>query len=137
MSDTHATPIQGKTILMFDDDPDFLLAQKTRLEALGAKVVQSDTSEGAEQLLAETKPDVMLADLMMENDDTGFDLCYRAKKLMPDLPIVMVTGVAGETGIEFDAATREERSWVKADVVLVKPIRFEQLQAEIERLLEA
>ena len=46
-----------------------------------------------------------------------------------------VTGVASETGIDFDASTKEERSWIKADVVLDKPIRFEQLEREIHRLV--
>jgi CheY-like chemotaxis protein len=133
---TNATEITGKTILMFDDDPDFLLAQKTRLEAAGFKVVDVDSSDEAEKIITETKPDVMIADLMMENEDTGFTLCYKAKQLMPEMPVILVTGVASETGIEFDAATKEERSWVKADAVLAKPIRFEQLQAEIERLLQ-
>ncbi|MBS3820169.1 MAG: response regulator [Planctomycetes bacterium] len=132
---TDAAPTQGKTILMFDDDPDFLLAQKTRLEAAGFNVVDVDSSDNAEQLIRETKPDVLVVDLMMENEDTGFTLCYAAKKLMPELPVILVTGVASETGIEFDAATKEERSWVKADAVLAKPIRFEQLQADIEHLL--
>ena len=31
-------------------------------------------------------------------------------------------------------ATEEERSWIKADALLAKPIRFEQLKAEIDRL---
>lgn len=39
----------------------------------------------------------------------------------------MVTGVTGETGIEFDAATNEERAWIKADELLAKPVRPEQL----------
>lgn len=132
---TETTRTQGKTVLMFDDDPDFLLAQKTRLEAAGFRVVDNDTSENAEQVLQDTRPDLMIVDLMMEDEDTGFTLCYKAKKLFPDMPVILVTGVASETGIEFDAATKEERSWVKADAVLDKPIRFEQLQAEIERLL--
>jgi hypothetical protein len=49
--------------------------------------------------------------------------------------VILVTGVAAETGIPFSAATREERIWIKADALLPKPIRFEQLQPEVERLL--
>jgi CheY-like chemotaxis protein len=133
---TETTKTQGKTVLMFDDDPDFLLAQKMRLQAAGYNVVESDTSENAEQTIKDAQPDVLIVDLMMENEDTGFTLCYQAKKLFPEMPVILVTGVASETGLEFDASTKEERSWVKADAVLDKPIRFEQLQAEIERLIK-
>jgi hypothetical protein len=47
-----------------------------------------------------------------------------------------VTGVAHETGYTFDAATAEMRRWVQADAVLDKDIRFEQLAAEIARLVQ-
>ncbi len=56
------------------------------------------------------------------------------KKKYPGMPVVLVTAVTSETGLEFDAATDEERSWVKADALLAKPVRFEQLKREIERL---
>ena len=45
--------------------------------------------------------------------------------------------MVGDTGVDFDLATRDERSWVQADAVLDKPVRFEQLQREIKRLLKA
>ena len=61
-------------------------------------------------------------------------LSYHIKKKYPGLPVILVTGVAAETGLEFDSTTGEERSWIKADRVLAKPIRFEQLAAEIHRL---
>ena len=73
---------------------------------------------------------------MMERMDDGFVLCYDIKKKNADIPVIMVTGVSRETGMEFDAATDEERSWLKADVILAKPIRFEQLTREIDRLLK-
>ena len=50
--------------------------------------------------------------------------------------LVLVTAVASETGLAFDAATDEERLWVKADAMLAKPIRFEQLRRLMARLLE-
>ena len=51
------------------------------------------------------------------------------------MPVILVTGVAAETGLEFDSTTGEERSWIKADRVIAKPIRFEQLESEIARLV--
>lgn len=46
-----------------------------------------------------------------------------------------MTSVTPETGLDFDAATEEERSWIKADVRLGKPVSFETVYREIQRLL--
>ena len=123
------------TIAIIDDDEDFRFNQKTQLEAAGYKVVEADCKEQAEELFQAGGFDLAILDLMMEEEDSGFTLCFELKKRMPNIPVIMVTGVAAETGLGFDVETREERSWIKADVLLDKPIRFEQLRGEIERLL--
>ena len=125
-----------KTVLLVDDDADFRFQQRTQLEAAGYKILEANSYARALQLLSENRFDIALVDLMMEQFDAGFTLCYRIKQKDPTIPIVMITSVASETGLEFDAATDEERSWVKADVLLTKPVRFEQLQREINRLLK-
>lgn len=125
-----------KTVLIVDDDADFQLQQKLQLEKAGYTVQTADTAKDGGLWLTDNKPDIAIFDLMMEEDDAGFQLCYAAKKRYPDLPIIMVTAVASEAGIDFDATTEEERAWIKADALLEKPIRFEQLKAEIEKLLE-
>jgi len=73
---------------------------------------------------------------MTEHDDTGFTVCYRIKQMYPDVPVIIATAMASETGMEIDAATMEERSWIKADMLLAKPLRFEQLLAAIRQLLD-
>jgi hypothetical protein len=45
--------------------------------------------------------------------------------------------VTAETGISFTPTSGAERAWVGADALLAKPIRFEQLKREVERLLQA
>lgn len=124
-----------KTILVVDDDADYRFSTRAQLEAAGYKVVEADSVESALAALDRAKPDLAMFDLMMEEMDAGFTLCYHVKKKYPGLPVILVTGVTGETGIEFDAATAEERSWVKADAFLSKPVRIDQLEREFERLL--
>ncbi len=125
-----------KTVLIVDDDADFLDQVCPRLEADGFAVVRAEGQEDAEGLLKAGTPfDVAVVDLMMEHSDSGFVLCHRLKKVAPERPVILVTGVTAETGLEFDAATDEERRWVRADVMLAKPIRYEQLRREIDRLL--
>lgn len=125
-----------QTILVVDDDADFLEQMRVQLEAAGYAVVTAAGQAKAEEALARGLPDLLLVDLMMEQADGGFSLCYHAKRRNPDLPVIIVTAVTSETGLEFDAATDEERSWIKADAILPKPVRFEQLAREMARLLK-
>lgn len=122
------------TVLIVDDDPDFLLQQKVQFEAAGYNTLTASTLEDVTKLLEQHTPDVAVVDLMMEEEDTGFVVCYQIKRRNPETIVIMATGVASETGIEFDAATDEERAWVKADALVSKPVRFEQLLREIDRL---
>ncbi len=124
------------TILLVDDDPDFVEQMSLRLRADGFQVLTADSQAGGEQVVESGAVfDLAILDLMMEHPDSGFVLGHRLRRGRPGTPILLVTGVTGETGLEFDAATTEERRWVPADAVLPKPIRYEQLKVEVDRLL--
>lgn len=126
----------NKTILLVDDDADFLMQEEIALKASGFNILTADSKSQAEEIIAHTRPDLAIVDVMMEDTDAGFMLCYHIKKKDPTIPVIMVTSVTNETGLDFDAATDEEKSWVKADAFLAKPIRIEQLKAELKRLLK-
>jgi DNA-binding response OmpR family regulator len=122
-------------VLIVDDDEDFLFQHRIQLEAAGFEVVTACSRREAEEKTSTFRPDLAILDLMMEHHDDGFVLSHRLKRQFPGLPVVMVTAVTSETGLMFDPASPEERAWVGADALLAKPIRFEQLQREIDRLL--
>ena len=124
-----------KRILLVDDDEDFLFQHRIQLENAGFDVFAAATRLEAEALVEETRPDLAILDLMMEQHDDGFVLSHHLKRLMPGLPVILVTAVTAETGISFSPTTGAERAWVGADALLAKPIRFEQLKREVERLL--
>jgi CheY-like chemotaxis protein len=122
-------------ILIIDDDFDYIEQMKMQLEAAGYEVVTASSAAEGKETLNSIKPDAAVVDLMLEDVDGGFTLCYLIKKMDESIPVILVTAVAGKSNIDFDAATSEERAWIKADVVLDKPVRFEQLDREIKRLL--
>jgi CheY-like chemotaxis protein len=124
-----------KTVMLVDDDADLVFELKLQLEAAGYSVVTAYSDKEGRELAGETLPDAAVVDLMMEEHDSGFALSHYLRGQTPQMPIVLLTGVARETGIDFGATTEEERSWIKADTVLDKPVRFETLQAELARLL--
>ena len=124
-----------KRILIVDDDPDFRFQQRVQLEQAGFEVIEAEGLEKARLLIDEGTFDLAMVDLMMEEFDTGFTLCHEIKKKHANVPVIMITGVKGETGLEFNASTQEERSWIKADALLAKPVRIDQLLREVGRLL--
>jgi CheY-like chemotaxis protein len=127
---------QVRRVLVVDDDPDFLFQMKTVLESKGFEVSAASNRVEAEKLMDLARPDIAVLDLMMENEDDGFVLGYHLKKRYPGVPVILVTAVTRETGLEFDEAD-DSHGWIRADAILPKPIRFEQLLKEIDRLTDA
>lgn len=127
----------ARTILVVDDSEDFRTQMQWALEAEGFRVVTADSQAAAEELLERgTSPDLAILDLMMEHMDSGFVLGHHIKKRLPGVPVILVTAVAAETGMEFDTIAPEEKSWLSADAILDKPVRPEQLRREVRRLLK-
>jgi CheY-like chemotaxis protein len=123
------------TILIVDDDPDMVEQLTLLLEPEGYHVVAAGGQVEAEDLLMTVRPDVAIVDLIMEQQDSGFILCHEIKKLYPEAPVILLTSVKAATGISFATTSAEQQSWVKADRLLDKPVRPEQLKNEVRRLL--
>lgn len=127
---------EKRTILIADDDPDYLEQLKFHVESFGFNVIAVSSEEECVSVMKSEKPDLAIFDLMMNNDDSGFILSYKMKKLYPDVPILIVTSAASVTGINFESENEAERSWIKADKYLAKGIRPDQLHREINKLLK-
>jgi len=126
----------SKTILIVDDDIDYLFQLKLQVEKFGFNVVVAESQKEAENLIQSFKPDLAILDLMMENEDSGFILCYKMKRKYPEVPIIIATAVAAETGMTFGISTEQERKWIRADLYLEKGVRPDQLHKEILKLLK-
>jgi DNA-binding response OmpR family regulator len=127
----------SKNILIIDDDVDFAEIHRTALEARGYAVRHAfNGTEGVAMAQAE-RPDLVLLDLMMEHADAGFIVARKLKgdPKTADVPILMLSGVARETGLKFDLDSAADRQWIKADMFLDKPIRSEELVARVAALL--
>lgn len=127
---------EKKTILIVDDDVDYLFQLKLNVKEMGFEVVTADTQKEAESIIEKMRPDLAILDLMMENQDTGFILSHKIKNLYPNVPVIIASAVTAETGMLFDVNTEEEQDWIKADLFLDKGIRKDQLHKEINKLLK-
>ncbi|MFO7977342.1 MAG: response regulator [Bacteroidales bacterium] len=125
-----------KSILIADDDYDYLFQLKSAIQEMGFEVITAGTQKEAETILEKIRPDLAILDLMMENQDSGFILCHKIRNRYPDVPIIIASAVTAETGMIFDVASKQEQDWIKADLFLDKGIRMDQLHKEINKLLK-
>jgi CheY-like chemotaxis protein len=122
-------------ILLVDDDQDVTDQLSILLRQDGFTVAIANSQAEAEEALIAAKPDLAIIDLMMEQQDSGFVLCHEIKKLFPQTPVIILTSVKAATGLSFAPNSADQQSWLKADVLLDKPVRPERLKNEISRLL--
>jgi DNA-binding response OmpR family regulator len=123
-----------KTILLADDDHDYLEQMKFHVEQFGFKTITANNQKECEKLIETEKFDMAILDLMMENDDSGFILSYKIKKKYPATPVMLASAVSKETRFVFEPEI--ENNWIKADKLLEKGIRPDQLHREINKLLK-
>jgi CheY-like chemotaxis protein len=126
------------TVLIVDDDVDFLQVNQTVLEAAGFQVLLAHNSGEGMKLAQENKVDVAVLDVMMDTPDEGFVLARELRKgeKTKDIPLVMLTGVNDvnrQAGYTFKFSDRDrDDMWLPVDKFLDKPIKPKQL-AEIVR----
>src|ERR1035438_8559556 len=102
-----------KKILVVEDDIDQLDQLSMILKADGYDVITAQGQAEGEEAILTSIPDLAILDLMMENMDSGFVLCHQIKHLYPDTPVILLTAVKSETGVDFSpkskgAASRSE-----------------------------
>jgi CheY-like chemotaxis protein len=128
------------TILVIDDDPDFIDAVTPILESAFYDVVTAlSPNEGKEKIFSE-KPDLILLDIMMDSLFDGFSLCNAIKtskeyKEFKDTPIILVSAVKEKTGSRF-AFRGEEQGMIGPDDYMDKPVKPNDLLARIEKFLK-
>lgn len=127
---------KNKLIIIADDDVDYLFQMEHYIKSFGFDVKVAHSQKEAELIIENTEPVLAIFDLMMERDDSGFILCYKMRRKHPDVPIILATAVASETGISFGVSSNVEKQWIKADLYLEKGIRKDQLHKEINKLLK-
>jgi len=126
-------------ILIVDDDTDLLEGQRLYLEKQGYEVHTALTVDEGLTRAGEVKPDIIIADLMMEHYDSGFVFCKKVRDLpgMQNVPIVMQTAAPRKMGFTFEAGSSPGKEWMKVDEVLTKPVPLEHLLGKIQQYLSS
>ena len=134
MEQLKTIDFSGKNALVVDNDPDFVSAMRAHLSALGFRVETAASLAVALKRADQNRFDLVVTEILLEHQDSGFLLCYEIRKQSPDTRIVIVSGISFRTGIHFDLSSADAKAWIKADSILDKEIRFEQFDHELLRL---
>jgi CheY-like chemotaxis protein len=127
-----------KKILLVDDDLDLLEQNQILISSKGYEVITAKSSKEGWDLFRKNKPDAAVIDLIMEEHDSGFVLCYKIKRDEhgKNIPVFILTSATYETGFKFSTTTREEKEWIKADAILNKPVVIEEFVQKLESYFE-
>jgi len=123
--------LEGKNVLVVDDDPEIVTAIKLAFDDLGAKVTTAADGNKALEMAKSSKPDLMILDAMLPGR-SGFlvlEQLKRAAKQTGACPrIIMITGNQG----------KRHQQWAESlgvDAYLNKPFRMERLVQSAESLM--
>ena len=126
-----AKPGRGERILVVEDDPRVRQVTVRRLRDLGYHVEEADGANAAlGKLRGGSSFDLLLTDVLMPGGLSGPELGDEARKLQPNLRILLSSGYADPESMH--AAMRK----LGADL-LCKPYRKGELAAAVRRALEA
>jgi CheY-like chemotaxis protein len=78
------------TILIVDDETEFLDTWTRLLERQGFRCVTADNAPQAIALLSSERPDLVLTDLNLPVGD-GFEVAHQARMHSPAIPVIIVT----------------------------------------------
>src|SRR3954467_13522154 len=125
---------EAARLLLVEDDPVVRAFLADNLTADGYDVLLAETVADALRLLEYKRPDLAVVDLMLP-DGSGLELIARvraaggvASRLDPTLPLVIVSGRAGE----LDRLRGFERG---ADDFVAKPFSYGELRLRIAAVL--
>ena len=124
-----ATPLEGKRILLVDDDNDILTSMQAAFEPTGAVVETATNGNKAVELAEKNDPDVVVLDMMLPGR-SGFLVLekIKAKKPRNAKPfVIMITGNQG-------ARHKMYAESLGVSEYFTKPVKMDKLIATAERL---
>ena len=117
-------------ILIVDDEEKVRKLVEITLSIGKVEILQASSGEEGLKIARETKPDIILLDVMMPGRFDGFDVCKLLKEdhATSDICIIMLTAKGQKTDIEKGLA-------LGADDYFVKPFSPMELMEKIEKVL--
>jgi CheY-like chemotaxis protein len=125
----------AKTVLLVDDDADFVEMNRMLLEQNGYSV---RVAYSGRQCLAEVnaaRPDIIILDMVMESREDGFEVSreLRNSEHTKSIPLIMITSVHDSVPFRLEP----DRTWLPVDALLEKPVEPQLLLTVVDEALKA
>ncbi len=110
-----------KTVLIIDDDSDFVKAIQALLESSGFKVRSAENGREGLQLAKTIQPDLILLDVLMSERTEGFFVLQQMRRIrvLNQTPVIVLSSIySDEPAFRID----RETGWLPANLFLAKPV---------------
>ena len=103
---TDGSGLEGRHVLVVEDDPAIALGLRINLEAEGYRVTLADDGERGLQVIRAERPDLVVLDVMLPRKN-GFEVMHELRAEGISVPIIVLSARTGEmdkvTGLELGA----------------------------------
>ena len=117
-----------ETILIVDDEKNYLVILEALLAPEGYEIITKDNATNALRLIREADLDLVITDMRMPGMN-GMELLEEAKKIDPELPVIMMTAYGT---IEKAVEAMKKRAYD----YITKPFRNEELKLTVKKALD-
>jgi two-component system response regulator GlrR len=117
-----------KHILAIDDEPEILALLQEALSGHGYRVSVAASAEAARRVVKSDPPQLVISDLQMEDTD-GLVLATELRAALPDVPILLLTGMVFDHEVVRDIIQKKFTSY------LDKTTPLDEIVTEVRRLL--
>ena len=127
---------EPKTILMIDDDSDYVTAVQALLESAGYKLQSAANGREGLRLAKTLQPDLVLLDVMMSERTEGFFVLQEIRRIpaISNTPVIVMSSIYSDEPV---FRVDPEAGWLPANLFLAKPAEPAKLLAEVKRLTSA
>lgn len=130
------TMSESKSVLIIDDDMDYVRAIQTLLESSGYKVRSASNGRDGIQMAKNAPPDLILLDVMMSERTEGFFVLQELRRIpaLSQTPVIVLSSIYSEEPV---FRVDPEAGWLPANLFLAKPVDPARLLSEAMRLTSA
>jgi DNA-binding response OmpR family regulator len=125
-----STILDGKTVLLVDDDNDVLTSMQAAFEPTGAHIEIASNGNKAVEVAERLQPDVIILDMMLPGR-SGFLVLEKIKAKKPKNAKPFVIMITGNQGARHRAFAES----LGVSEYFTKPVKLDKLIATAERLV--
>ena len=125
---------ESKTVLIIDDDRDFVTAIETLLVSSGYRVATASNGREGIQQAKKVQPDLILLYVIMTERTEGFFTLQEVRRIpaLSRTPVIVISSIYTDQPV---FRVSPEAGWLPANLFLPKPVEPMRLLEEARRLI--